>query len=111
MKLWLKLSPKVREQVLRAGRLFVAAWLALIAPVLNGTVPVSWGFICSTVVAAVEVVFRSLVPVTPTKAPVVAPVAPNENQAGYAGNELLIGLAAIVVIIAGVLWILNSTGH
>lgn len=46
-----------------------------------------------------------------TKRPVVVPAAPVDGQAGYAGNELLIGLAAIVIIIAGIVYILNATGH
>lgn len=106
MTYWLKLSPKIREQILRAGRLFLAAWLALITPVLNGSVPVSWGFACSTAVAALEVVFRSVVPVVPVKAPVVAPVAPADGQAGLAGNDLIWSAVGILAIIGLLIWIL-----
>lgn len=64
-KYWLKIPAKVREQITRAGRLFGVAELAQLAPVINGSEKVSWALICSTSVAAVEVVFRQFVPVTP----------------------------------------------
>lgn len=107
MKYWLKIPVKVREQIVRAGRLFavtlVGGLVALDGKHITGSV------IVGVIVAAAETVFRQLVPVTPQKPTQIAVQPPAAPEAGYAGNELLIGLAAIVIIVAGIVYILNAT--
>lgn len=109
MTYWLKLSPKIREQILRAGRLFaITLGGSLIA--LQGK-HITGSLIVAAIVGAAETVFRSVVPVVPVKAPVVAPVTPADGQGGVMENSVIWTLVAIAALVALVIWILNATGH
>jgi hypothetical protein len=62
-RLWLKIPAKVRAQIVRVGRLFVAALTA--QAVALGGEHIGRSAIVAAVVAAAEAVFRQFVPVTP----------------------------------------------
>ncbi|MGA8330459.1 MAG: hypothetical protein WB777_14320 [Mycobacterium sp.] len=69
-KFWLKVPVKIREQAVRAARLFLVTLAGSLVTLQGKHVDAS--VIVSVVVAAVEVTYRQLVPVTPVKVAVQA---------------------------------------
>jgi hypothetical protein len=100
---WAKIPVKVREQIVRAGRLF---GVTFVAQFLAAGEPVSWKAVCALIVAAGETVFRVVVPVTPDKppVPVPAPVSPVQplpgGQAGVLRQGALLTILIVLAIIA-----------
>jgi hypothetical protein len=96
-KLWTRLPAKVREQIVRAGRLFAVTLAGSLATLQGKHVDASVAL--SLVVAAIEVVFRQLVPVTPDKPPVTLPPAADKQAGAVNLVTILVVLAIIAVLI------------